>query len=552
MSLECAPPSADRRRRRRRRPLFVDAMLLVVVLALVSHTSRADAAARRSTRFAPHSTVVSLEFDDARANAYDALAPLDTHGMHATFFVPSGLVGTPGYMSWNQLGELARHGNEIGGHTITHPHLPSLSDDEQRRQICNDRVNLASHGFTVSDFAYPYGEYDATTQQTLRDCGYSSARLVDGIATSDKCVGECPSSPSCTTTACPYAESIPPADVYAIRTPGAVGAAQTLAGVEAQITAAAAHSGGWVNLVFHQLCDKCDSQRMSVRNFVSLLDWLSSRASSGVVVATVRDVVGTNSVPPTSGPPAPAPRSGSQLLENSSLEHWTGGVPACFERGGYGDNDVSFERTPNAHSGRAAMKVKITRYISGDQKLVTSQDQGDCSPSVVPGHRYHVGVWYETDVKATITLFYRDATGRWVYWTSSPTWPTSTTWHDASWTTPPAPSDAKALSFGMTIAQVGTITTDDYVVSSGSSGLPPAAIAIVIALFAAAVGGLSVARRRARWATRRSTPPTGTDAPSAKPTPSPWPVPPTSPKGCSSSSPGRPLHRRIQQRIGVE
>jgi hypothetical protein len=161
---------------------------------------------------------------------------------------------------------------------------------------------------------------------------------------------------------------------------------------------------------------------------------------------------------------------------------------------------------------------------------VTSQDQGDCSPSVVPGHRYHVGVWYETDVKATITLFYRDATGRWVYWTSSPTWPTSTTWYDASWTTPPAPSDAKALSFGITIAQVGTITTDDYVVSSGSSGLPPAAIAIVIALFAAAVGGLFVARRRARGATRRSTPPTGTDAPSAKPTPSPWPVPPTSPK----------------------
>jgi peptidoglycan/xylan/chitin deacetylase (PgdA/CDA1 family) len=495
LSLQCTTPSADRRRFR-----FVYAIVLVL-LALVLHPSEAEAAARRSTAFAAGSTVISLEFDDARANAFQALGPLEAHRMHATFFVPSGLVGTTGYMSFDELGELSRLGNEIGGHTITHPHLRSLSDDEKRRQICNDRVNLASHGFAVSDFAYPYGEYDAKTQQAVRDCGYSSARRVDGIATSSECVGECPALPSCTTTACPYSESIPPADVYAIRTPGAIGAAQTVEKVKAEIGATIVHGGGWLNLVFHQLCDACGPQGFSVRNFVSLLDWLSSRVSHGVVVATVRDVVGANSLPPISGPPAPAPRSGSQLLKNSSLENWTGPVPECFERGGYGNNDVLFLRAQQAHNGRAAMTVKITRYISGDQKLVTAQDQGDCSPSVVSGRRYHVGVWYQTDVIATITLFYRDATGRWIYWASSPTWPPSSRWHHASWTTPPTPADAKALSFGMTIAQVGTITTDDYVVSSGSSGVLPAVIAIAIVVFATAVGVLLVARRRSRYRT---------------------------------------------------
>jgi peptidoglycan/xylan/chitin deacetylase (PgdA/CDA1 family) len=51
-------------------------------------------------------TVVSLTFDDGRQNQYAAREPLRAHGMHGTFYVNSGLMGsTTGdwHMTWDQL-----------------------------------------------------------------------------------------------------------------------------------------------------------------------------------------------------------------------------------------------------------------------------------------------------------------------------------------------------------------------------------------------------------------------------------------------------------------
>src|SRR3954454_8452577 len=125
------------------------------------------------------STVVSLEFDDGWADQYaNARAQLKSHGMHGTFFINSGSVGTTDYMTWQQITDLATDGNEIGGHTIDHPHLKTLSSSEQVHQICDDRTALRNRGFAVTNFAYPYGEYDATVKANAKSCGYSTARDV--------------------------------------------------------------------------------------------------------------------------------------------------------------------------------------------------------------------------------------------------------------------------------------------------------------------------------------------------------------------------------------
>ena len=44
----------------------------------------------------------------------------------------------------------------------------------------------------------------------------------------------------------------------------------------------------------------------------------------------------------------------------------------------------------------------------------------------------------------------------------SPQTDTSTEWKQFSWQTPPIPADANRLSFGLQLASVGTLTTDDY------------------------------------------------------------------------------------------
>ena len=122
---------------------------------------------------------MSLTFDDGRATAYAARSILAAHGMHATFYVNSPLLDQSTFMTWQQVQGLYSDGNEIGGHTAYHVNLPQIDPTEAQRQICNDRVNLLNQGFQPTDFAYPYGAYNALVESMVQACGYNSARTTD-------------------------------------------------------------------------------------------------------------------------------------------------------------------------------------------------------------------------------------------------------------------------------------------------------------------------------------------------------------------------------------
>ena len=98
-------------------------------------------------------------------------AILQRHHMHGAFYINTGYVGTgDGRFTWQQLRNLQADGNEIAGHTLTHRDLPTLSPEEQAREICVDRKQLIEHGLRAVDFAYPFGSYD-------RDDGEDRAHL---------------------------------------------------------------------------------------------------------------------------------------------------------------------------------------------------------------------------------------------------------------------------------------------------------------------------------------------------------------------------------------
>src|SRR4051812_35444152 len=70
----------------------------------------------------PPTTSVSLTFDDTLADQYAARALLAEHGMHATFYTISNRIGFDGNsMTLAQMQGLAADGNEIAGHTLSHP-----------------------------------------------------------------------------------------------------------------------------------------------------------------------------------------------------------------------------------------------------------------------------------------------------------------------------------------------------------------------------------------------------------------------------------------------
>ncbi len=443
-------------------------------------------------------TAVSLTFDDGNADQYAARSILSSHGMRGTFFVNSGRIDTTaGFLTLSQLRDLASDGNEVAGHTVQHADLTTLGADEARREVCNDRVNLFNWGFAPTDFAYPYGHYNADIEQIAAACGYNSARQVGDIAT--------PATGGC--SGCPSAETIPPADPYATKAPDSVDNGWTLSDLERLVTDAEQSGGGWVQLTFHHVCDGCASAYATTpATFSDFLDWLRSRAALGTTVQTVQQVIGGPVRAPVAGPVAPV----GQPLQNASLEVDANGdgTPDCWSTGTFGSNSAAWARTSDAHSGSFAERVDITSYTSGDRKLVVTQDLGACAPSGTPGHRQLLTGWYKASSPTQFVAYYRDQIGKWFYWTSGPAVAATSSWTQASWTTPPLPSQATAFSFGLNLAAAGSLTVDDFA---------------------------EVTTRRWRPTTMATPSPTAGSWASPAPTPPPGPAPPTPTRAASPS-----------------
>ena len=223
-------------------------------------------------------TVVTIQFDDGNADTIQWIdGSLNTHGFNATWYVNSGSISTAGHLTWAQLTSLSAAGNEIGSHTINHVDIKKLKLADARFQVCQDRVNLAAHGLQPESFAYPFGDYNATVETlVVAYCGDNSARTVTGV--NDKTV---------------FAETIPPADPYATRTPADPKQGTTLATIEGYVTSAEHNGGGWVQLTFHHICSGCDAYSIPAATMQSLLDWLSTQVTTGAVaVETTGQVIG--------------------------------------------------------------------------------------------------------------------------------------------------------------------------------------------------------------------------------------------------------------------
>ncbi len=119
-----------------------------------------------------------------------------------------------------------------------------------------------------------------TVRSALVDCGFVSARLYGELRGSD-----------CPDPDCPTAESIPPADPYAVNSTGFETGALTLQKLQTWVTQAENNGGGWVPVVFHDICNACDDASVSQSVFQAFLDWLQPRAANGTIVKTMREVM---------------------------------------------------------------------------------------------------------------------------------------------------------------------------------------------------------------------------------------------------------------------
>src|SRR3954447_15762106 len=130
--------------------------------------------------------MVSLTFDDGSQGFWNnAHEPLKAKGFKTTQYLPTkGLTSNPldpFLMTKDEISTLAAEGNEIGGHSVSHPLLTTVSDADLTKELVASKQLLeAIPGVgTVRNFAYPFGDYDARVIAAEQAAGYRSGRSVE-------------------------------------------------------------------------------------------------------------------------------------------------------------------------------------------------------------------------------------------------------------------------------------------------------------------------------------------------------------------------------------
>jgi peptidoglycan/xylan/chitin deacetylase (PgdA/CDA1 family) len=131
---------------------------------------------------------VAVTFDDCYRDNLPAARVLTEHGLPACFFVPSGYVGTDHVfpwderlprmpnLTWDEVRAMAALGHEIGSHTVTHPDMGAISEEQARRELAESKKTIEEQlGRAVRWFAYPFGGREHFRDDRLAlavDAGY--------------------------------------------------------------------------------------------------------------------------------------------------------------------------------------------------------------------------------------------------------------------------------------------------------------------------------------------------------------------------------------------
>lgn len=141
---------------------------------------------------------VAITFDDGYESVYtDAFPEVCGRGLTATVFPVVGAIGKADswawdvrlsvrpfkHLSWSEIDELARHGFEIGSHTVSHRDLTRLDADDLKAELAVSRKRLEDRtGRPVTALAYPFGRTNQRVVEAAVDAGYRRGFLSSPVA----------------------------------------------------------------------------------------------------------------------------------------------------------------------------------------------------------------------------------------------------------------------------------------------------------------------------------------------------------------------------------
>ena len=125
---------------------------------------------------------VALTFDDGNSSDHDIVLPaLKRRGLKAMFFICSGRLDTPTFLSTAQVREMRTAGMEIGSHGVAHVPWRHLD-----RRLLENELEVSRRSLTAAcaspivTAACPFGSYDSRVLKALRGAGYRVVMTSDG------------------------------------------------------------------------------------------------------------------------------------------------------------------------------------------------------------------------------------------------------------------------------------------------------------------------------------------------------------------------------------
>jgi len=118
---------------------------------------------------------VIISFDDGYKSDHSIALPiLKKHGMKAVFFVTTGWVGTEGFVTWEDLSEMASDGMSIGSHGVTHRFLSDLDEIELKRELTESKEALQKRlGAGPRFLSLPGGFGSGRVLEAAKAAGYA-------------------------------------------------------------------------------------------------------------------------------------------------------------------------------------------------------------------------------------------------------------------------------------------------------------------------------------------------------------------------------------------
>ena len=116
---------------------------------------------------------VHICFDDGFRGIWDHAEWFVSERLHPTVFIPVGLMGKKGYLTWPEVLELQRVGFHFEGHTWSHRPLTNVPDAEWQHELRDAKSHLEDKlGREVDSLCFPCGFFSDDVIAAAREAGY--------------------------------------------------------------------------------------------------------------------------------------------------------------------------------------------------------------------------------------------------------------------------------------------------------------------------------------------------------------------------------------------